>query len=55
MRMWRWRRAQSSVRVTVAPTGGVNAVTSTNSWFSFGSFPDLIKPFTVRWTVDDVA
>ena len=46
---------QAPIFGSVAQTGGVNAVTSTNSWFSFGTFPDLIKPFTVRWTVDDVA
>jgi hypothetical protein len=34
---------------------GVNAVGSTTSWFYFGQFPNLIRPFTLRWSVDDVS
>jgi hypothetical protein len=39
--------------VPTAP--GVNAVGGTSSWFYFGQFPNLIRPFTLRWGVDDAA
>ena len=34
---------------------GTNAVQSTTSWFYFGQFPNLIRPFTLNWGVDDPA
>jgi hypothetical protein len=34
---------------------GTNAVTGSSSWFTLGQFPDLIKPFTLTWSVDDVS
>jgi len=40
---------------TVSPTAGTNAVGGTSSWFYFGQFPNLVKPFTLRWSVDDVS
>jgi PKD repeat protein len=40
---------------TLSNAPGTNAVTSTSSWFSFGQFPNLIRPYTLRWSVDDVS
>ncbi len=40
---------------TVSPAPGTNAVGGTSSWFYFGQFPNLVKPFTLRWSVDDVS
>ena len=34
---------------------GTNAVAGSSSWFTLGQFPDLIKPFTLNWSVDDVS
>ncbi len=34
---------------------GTNAVAGSSSWFTLGQFPDLIKPFTLSWSVDDVS
>jgi hypothetical protein len=40
---------------TVHPAAGRNAATGMTSWFALGSFPDLIRPYTLTWTVDDVS
>ena len=33
--------------------GSDASVTSTASWFTLGTFPNLIRPYTVNWTVTD--
>ena len=33
--------------------GSDSAVSSTASWFKVGAFPNLIRPYTVNWTVTD--
>ena len=38
---------------SVPSVPGVNAVGSTLSWFYFGQFPNLIRPYTLTWSVDD--
>jgi PKD repeat protein len=40
---------------SLTPAPGTNAVGGVSSWFTFGSFPNLIRPFTIRWSVDDVS
>jgi hypothetical protein len=40
---------------SLSSLSGTNAVGGTSSWFSFGSFPNLIRPFTLQWSVDDVS
>jgi hypothetical protein len=30
-----------------------NAVQGQTSWFTVGSFPNLIRPFNLTWRVDD--
>ncbi|UDY35391.1 PKD domain-containing protein [Dermatobacter hominis] len=39
----------------VSGTTGTNAVIGSSSWFTLGQFPDLIRPFTLTWSVDDVS
>jgi PKD repeat protein len=39
---------------SVLPAAGTNAASGQSSWFTFGDFPNLIRPFNLRWTVDDV-
>jgi PKD repeat protein len=38
---------------SISPAPGTNAVTGQTSWFTFGDFPNLIRPYSLRWTVDD--
>jgi hypothetical protein len=40
---------------SVSNAPGTNAVGGTSSWFNLGSFPNLVKPFTLQWSVDDVS
>jgi hypothetical protein len=39
----------------LSPTAGTNAIRSQSSWFSLGSFPNLVRPFTINWSIDDRA
>ncbi len=34
------------------PAGPASAG-ATSNWFSFGQFPNLIRPFTITWSVED--
>ncbi|MFZ4518707.1 MAG: hypothetical protein ACOYOP_09980 [Microthrixaceae bacterium] len=36
------------------PAGAASAG-GTSNWFSFGTFPNLIRPFTLTWSVEDRA
>jgi PKD repeat protein len=33
----------------------VDSATTTSSWFVLGTFPNLIKPYTLKWSVDDAS
>lgn len=40
--------------ITQISEGANNSVHAQSQWFVFGTWPDLLKPLSVEWTVQDV-
>ena len=53
------RDAGAGVSATTPVIGGLTrstidtSATTTSNWFVFGSFPNLLRPYSLKWTVVD--